>query len=67
MNILQLWENNDAKIRKVWTMMNDWVYEGFNDTYKKLGIHFDKLYYESETYSLGKEIIYCGNKILILS
>ncbi len=56
--VLQLWENNDAKIRKVWKMMNDWVYEGFNDTYKKLGIHFDKLYYESETYSLGKEIIY---------
>lgn len=51
------WENNDPEIRKLWEKMNGWVYEGFAETYKKLGVTFDKLYYESDTYVLGNEIV----------
>ena len=60
--ILQRWEANDPEIMRIWKMMNEWVYEGFDITYKNLGISFDKLYYESETYLLGKEIINEGLK-----
>ena len=56
------WEKNDPKVRKLWETMNGWVYEGFNETYKKLGVSFDKLYYESDTYLLGNEFIEKGLK-----
>jgi len=55
--MLQKWEQNDDETRQLWEKMNEWVYSGFNDTYAKLGIHFDKIYYESETYQLGKKYV----------
>jgi len=55
--MLLAWENNDPEVRKLWETMNGWVYEGFNETYRKLGINFDKIYYESETYLVGKKIV----------
>ena len=57
---LTKWENNDIETRKIWKMMNDWVYDGFDITYKLLGVSFDKNYYESETYLLGKNIMLDG-------
>jgi len=53
--MLLAWENNDQEIRQLWEMMNSWVYKGFDETYQKLGVDFDKIYYESETYIVGKE------------
>tara|TARA_B100000575_G_scaffold230859_1_gene191920 strand:+ start:20315 stop:22084 length:1770 start_codon:yes stop_codon:yes gene_type:complete len=63
---LTKWENNDKETRNIWKMMNDWVYDGFDKTYKLLGVSFDKNYYESETYLLGKDIMLKGlkNKVL---
>lgn len=58
--LLLRWEANDPEVRALWKMMNNWVYAGFEDTYKKLGVHFDQLYYESDTYLLGKELIERG-------
>ena len=58
--MLRDWENNDPKVRKLWAQMNQWVYDGFESTYQKLGIDFDSYYYESETYLLGKSIIQEG-------
>jgi len=58
--MLRKWEANDPEIRKLWETMNGWVYKGFNETYKNLGVSFDKLYYESETYLLGKDMIEKG-------
>jgi len=55
--MLQKWEQNDTDIRALWSKMNGWVYDGFETTYKNLGVSFDKLYYESDTYLLGKDII----------
>ncbi|RMF28665.1 MAG: arginine--tRNA ligase, partial [Bacteroidetes bacterium] len=55
--MLRKWEAGDPEVRMLWRMMNDWVLEGFEQTYQKLGVHFDKLYFESDTYLLGKEII----------
>lgn len=55
--MLKKWEEGDKEVIDLWKIMNGWVYEGFDDTYKKLGVDFDKLYYESETYLLGKKII----------
>ena len=60
--MLRKWEENDQEIRKIWKQMNRWVYDGFEETYKRLGIHFDKTYYESETYLLGKQIVEEGLK-----
>ena len=57
---LKKWENGDEEVRKIWKMMNSWVYEGFKQTYNKLGVSFDKNYYESDTYLLGKEIVKYG-------
>ena len=57
---LKKWENGDEEVRKIWKMMNSWVYEGFKQTYNKLGVSFDKIYYESDTYLLGKEIVKYG-------
>ena len=59
-NLLRLWEEKDKSTIELWKMMNNWVYEGFNYTYKSVGISFDKNYYESETYLLGKENIKIG-------
>ncbi|PWG82076.1 arginine--tRNA ligase [Pararcticibacter amylolyticus] len=55
--MLQKWEAGDEEVIGLWKMMNGWVYEGFDVTYKKLGVNFDKYYYESDTYLLGKDII----------
>ncbi|RPG67271.1 MAG: arginine--tRNA ligase [Flavobacteriaceae bacterium TMED42] len=55
--MLREWENNDSEVRKLWAQMNQWVYDGFEVTYQKLGIDFDSYYYESITYLLGKSII----------
>ena len=53
--MLVKWENNDPEVRSLWKKMNEWVYAGFDETYKALGVGFDKIYYESETYLEGKE------------
>ncbi|MEO6347771.1 MAG: arginine--tRNA ligase [Aquaticitalea sp.] len=55
--MLQKWEAGDLKTVALWEKMNVWVYEGFAETYKNLGVDFDKLYYESQTYLLGKEFV----------
>lgn len=55
--LLRQWEAGDEKVRALWSMMNSWVYEGFDKTYARLGITFDKMYYESDTYLLGKRIV----------
>ncbi|MCI6118547.1 MAG: arginine--tRNA ligase [Prevotella sp.] len=52
--MLVKWEQNDPEVRALWKKMNDWVYAGFDETYKALGVGFDKIYYESETYLKGK-------------
>lgn len=54
------WEKADVEVRDLWAMMNSWVYDGFNQTYKRLGVAFDKIQYESNTYILGKDIIQEG-------
>jgi arginyl-tRNA synthetase len=58
--MLRKWEADDKEVRELWTMMNGWVYKGFAETYKMLGVKFDSTYYESNTYLLGKEIIDTG-------
>ncbi len=58
--MLRQWEAGDAETRKLWETMNNWVYEGFNQTYTNLGIDFDKTYYESQTYLSGKSIVLEG-------
>lgn len=55
--MLRLWEAGDTETIELWRRMNGWVYEGFNHTYKRLGVDFDKYYYESDTYKLGKDLI----------
>ncbi|MBW8050413.1 MAG: arginine--tRNA ligase [Cytophagales bacterium] len=60
--MLHKWEKGDKTVRKLWKTMNDWVYKGFDATYKSIGVDFDKLYYESDTYLLGKEIVEQGLK-----
>ncbi|MDR3366722.1 MAG: arginine--tRNA ligase [Prevotellaceae bacterium] len=61
-NMLLLWEQGNDEVFDLWEEMNSWVYEGFDSTYKKLGVCFDKTYYESKTYLLGKEIVKEGMK-----
>ncbi len=58
--MLVKWENNDPEVRRLWKMMNDWVYAGFDETYKALGVSFDKIYYESDTYLKGKQTVEQG-------
>lgn len=58
--MLQKWEAGDEEVNSLWKMMNSWVYEGFDETYKKLGVVFDRIYYESQTYLLGKSIVQKG-------
>ena len=53
--MLVKWENNDPEVRALWAKMNSWVYAGFDETYKNLGVGFDKIYYESDTYLEGRE------------
>lgn len=55
--MLKRWEEGDAEVRSLWEKMNGWVYEGFGETYRRLGIEFDRVYYESQTYLFGKEIV----------
>ena len=64
-DMLIKWENKDKEVRELWNMMNSWVYDGFAVTYKRLGVDFDKNYYESDTYVLGKVAVDEGvnNKI----
>ncbi len=58
--MLLKWEQGDAEIRKLWETMNGWVIAGFNDTYARMGVKFDRVYLESQTYMLGKDIIQDG-------
>ncbi len=58
--MLKRWEEGDKEIRSLWEKMNGWVYAGFDETYKKMGVGFDKIYYESNTYLLGKELVQKG-------
>lgn len=58
--MLRNWEAGEEKTIATWSQMNQWVYAGFDHTYQLLGVHFDKLYYESETYLLGKDIVQAG-------
>jgi arginyl-tRNA synthetase len=58
--MLVKWEEGDREVRDLWAMMNGWVFEGFDQTYKALGISFDKVYYEHDTYLLGKELVQKG-------
>ena len=60
--MLLAWENNDPEVRQLWKTMNGWVYTGFDKTYKQLGVSFDKIYYESETYLTGKSEVERGVK-----
>ncbi|MCD4760781.1 arginine--tRNA ligase [bacterium] len=60
--MLLAWENNDPEVKKLWKMMNDWVYLGYDQTYKDLGVEFDHLDFESDNYLLGKNIIEQGLK-----
>ena len=60
--MLRRWEDGDEEIRSLWSRMNSWVYAGFDETYKRMGVSFDEIYYESETYLLGKEEVLRGLK-----
>ena len=59
-DMLLKWEKGDVEVRALWSKMNNWVYSGFEKTYNKMGVEFDKLYYESDTYSLGKLVVESG-------
>ena len=61
-DMLRRWEAKDPEVMALWHKMNGWVYEGFNETYNNLGVSFDKNYYESETYILGKKVVEDGLK-----
>ena len=56
-DMLVKWENNDPEVRGLWKKMNEWVYAGFDESYKALGVGFDKIYYESDTYLVGKKTV----------
>ncbi|MDE6297998.1 MAG: arginine--tRNA ligase [Muribaculaceae bacterium] len=58
--MLRKWEQGDEEVRSLWKMMNEWVYTGFDETYKHLGVDFDKIYYESDTYLEGKDLVLGG-------
>lgn len=59
-DMLRKWENNDKEVRALWKKMNQWVYDGFDVTYKRLGVDFDKIYYESDTYTVGRDTVLSG-------
>ena len=58
--MLKKWEADDKEVRSLWAKMNGWVYEGFDQTYDRLGVSFDKLYYESDTYLIGRDLVKKG-------
>ncbi|MEZ3519546.1 MAG: arginine--tRNA ligase [Muribaculaceae bacterium] len=58
--MLRRWEAGDEKVRLLWKMMNEWVYAGFDETYRRMGVSFDKIYYESDTYLEGKDLVLGG-------
>ena len=58
--LLRKWEAGDKETRDLWKMMNEWVYAGFDETYRRLGVGFDKIYYESDTYLQGKDLVLKG-------
>lgn len=58
--MLRKWEAGDKEVRDLWKMMNEWVYAGFDETYRRLGVGFDKIYYESDTYLQGKDLVLKG-------
>ncbi len=58
--MLKAWEDNDPQVRQLWQTMNQWVFDGFAETYARMGVRFDKLYLESQTYMLGKDIVADG-------
>ena len=58
--MLQQWEQKNPEIIQLWKTMNGWVYDGFDVTYKRMGVDFEKLYYESQTYLLGKDEVMRG-------
>src|SRR3546814_15011817 len=58
--MLRMWEEGDPEVTNLWKTMNGWVYDGFEVTYRRLGVAFDKVYYESDTYLLGKDIVLDG-------
>ena len=64
--MLKRWEEGDKEIRSLWERMNGWVYAGFDETYRKMGVSFDKIYYESNTYLLGKELVQKGLDLGVL-
>jgi len=59
-DMLKKWEAKEEKTIKLWEMMNSWVYDGFESTYRRMGVEFDSLYYESDTYSIGRKLILDG-------
>ena len=59
-DMLRAWEAGDPEVVELWKTMNQWVYEGFDETYKALGVDFDKIYYESQTYTIGREMVLKG-------
>lgn len=58
--MLQKWESGDEQVRELWQKMNGWVYDGFERTYDRLGVNFDKLYYESDTFLIGRDMVQKG-------
>ena len=58
--MLRSWENGDPGVRQLWQTMNSWVYDGFDETYRRMGVDFDKIYYESDTYLEGKDLVLNG-------
>ena len=65
-SMLKRWEEGDKEVRDLWEKMNGWVYAGFDETYQRLGVSFDKIYYESNTYLLGKELVQKGLDLGVL-
>jgi len=61
-DMLRSWEAGDPAVLELWNKMNGWVYRGFDETYRRMGVDFDKLYYESQTYLLGKQVVQEGLK-----
>jgi arginyl-tRNA synthetase len=61
-DLLRKWESGDPSVMTLWKTMNEWVYKGFDETYRRLGIAFDKIYYESDTYLVGRETVLDGLK-----
>jgi len=59
-DMLRRWEAGDAEVRALWEKMNQWVYAGFDETYKRMGVSFDKIYYESDTYLVGRDTVLDG-------